>query len=45
VFTDASTDYSRGKCTDVKRHRNISGSGVVQPGGAVRATDIRISKD
>jgi hypothetical protein len=45
VFADSSTEYSRGKCTDMKRGRNISGSGVVQPNGTVKATDIRINKD
>jgi hypothetical protein len=45
VFTDSSTDYSRGKCTDVKRGRDISGSGQVQPNGSIKATRIRINKD
>ena len=45
VSTDSSTDYSHGKCTDIKRGRDVSGSGFVEPNGTVRATDIRIRKD
>jgi hypothetical protein len=45
VSTDPSTEYSHGKCTDIKRGRDVSGSGFVEPSGAVRATDIRIRKD
>jgi hypothetical protein len=45
VSADSSTDYSHGKCTDIKRDRDVSGSGFVEPNGVVRATDIRIGKD
>ena len=45
VFTDSSTEYSRGKCGDIKRERDVSGSGFVQPNGAIKATDLRINKD
>jgi hypothetical protein len=45
VVTDAATDYSRGKCKDLRRGKELRGSGVRQPNGTVRATDIRFSKD
>jgi len=45
VVTDASTDYAKGHCNDIRRDRDVSGSGFVQPNGAVKATDIRIRKD
>jgi all-beta uncharacterized protein len=45
VVTDSATDYSKGKCDDLRRGRDIRGSGVVQPNGTVKATDIRFSKD
>ena len=45
VVTDADTDYSRGKCNDLRRGRDIRGSGVRQSNGSVRATNIRFNKD
>jgi len=45
VVTDASTDYAKGHCNDIRRDRDVSGSGFVQPNGSVKATDIRIRKD
>jgi len=45
VFSDSSTAYSHGKCTDVKRGRDVKGWGMVQPNGSVRAIEIRIEKD
>jgi len=45
IVTDGETDYSKGKCSDLRRGRDIRGSGVRQPNGSVRATSIRIGKD
>ena len=45
VVTDSSTEYSRGKCSDLRRGKSIRGTGVVQPNGSVRATSIRFEKD
>jgi hypothetical protein len=45
VVTDSETDYSRGKCGDLRRGHDIRGSGVRQPNGSVRATSIRFEKD
>jgi len=45
VMTDSATDYSKGKCEDLRRGKDVRGSGVVQPNGSVRATSIRFEKD
>jgi len=45
VVTDEATDYSKGNCGDLRRGREIQGSGVMQPNGSVRATSIRFNKD
>lgn len=45
VVTNSETDYDKGKCDDLRRGREIRGSGVRQQNGSVRATSIRIGKD
>lgn len=45
VVTNNDTDYKKGKCDDLRRGREIRGSGVRQPSGSVRATSIRFDKD
>ena len=45
VVTDNETNYDKGKCGDLRRGRNIRGSGLMQSNGTVKATDIRFSKD
>ena len=45
VVADSETDYSKGKCSDLRRGRDIRGSGIRQPNGSVKATSIRIGKD
>jgi hypothetical protein len=45
VVTDSSTEYSRGNCKDLRRGKELRGTGVVQPNGSVRATSIRFMKD
>lgn len=45
VVTNSETDYKKGKCDDLRRGRDIRGSGVRQSNGSVRATSIRFEKD
>ena len=45
VVTNNDTDFKKGKCDDLRRGREIRGSGVRQPSGSVRATSIRFEKD
>jgi hypothetical protein len=45
VITDSETDYAKGKCGDLRRGKDIRGSGLMQSNGTVKATDIRFSKD
>jgi len=45
VVTDNATDYEKGKCDDLRRGREIRGSGLRQSNGTVKATDIRFNKD
>ena len=44
VVTDSSTDFHKSKCDDVKEGRSASGTGVVVPGGAIRATEFEAGK-
>ena len=45
VVTDRDTDYSRGNCGDLRRGQDVRGSGLRQPNGSIKATDIRFNKD
>ena len=45
VVANNDTDYKKGKCDDLRRGREIRGSGVRQSSGSVRATSIRFEKD
>ena len=44
IVLDKSTDYSRSDCGDLRRGRDVTGSGVTQPNGTIKATDIRVFK-
>jgi hypothetical protein len=44
VVTDRSTDYTKSNCSDVHRGRDVSGAGMTQPNGTIKATDLRVGK-
>jgi len=44
IVTDASTDFHKGKCGDLEEGTSVSGEGVLQSGGVVRATKIDVDK-
>ena len=44
IVTDRSTDYAKSKCTDLRRGRDVSGAGMRQSNGTIKATDIRVDK-
>jgi len=45
IVVDRSTDIKGGNCDDLRRGRDVEGSGLAQPNGAIKATDIRVRKD
>jgi hypothetical protein len=40
VVADNSTDFHKSKCSDIRNGRSVSGTGVVQTNGTVKATQI-----
>jgi hypothetical protein len=44
IVTDRTTDYTKSKCTDLRRGRDVSGAGMTQPNGTIKATDVRVGK-
>jgi hypothetical protein len=44
VVTDRSTDFKKSDCGDVRNGRGVSGSGVMQSNGTVRATKIEVDR-
>jgi hypothetical protein len=40
IVVDASTDFHKSKCGDLRNGRSASGQGVIQPNGTVKATQI-----
>jgi hypothetical protein len=42
IVTDRSTDYTKSKCSDLRRGRDVSGAGMTQPNGTIKATDLRV---
>jgi hypothetical protein len=44
VVADASTDFHKSKCSDLRNGRSASGEGVVQLLGVVKATRIEADK-
>jgi len=44
VVTDKSTDFKKSDCGDVRDGRGVSGHGVTQSNGTVRATKIEVDK-
>jgi hypothetical protein len=44
IVADASTDYKKSHCDDLRVGRSASGQGVVQPDGTVKATQIQADK-
>jgi hypothetical protein len=45
IVTDRSTDYTKSKCSDLRRGRDVSGAGMAQSNGTIKATDVRIQKE
>jgi hypothetical protein len=44
IVTDRSTGYKESECGDVRNGRDVSGSGVTQSNGTVRATKIAVDR-
>jgi hypothetical protein len=42
IVTDRSTDYTRSRCSDLHQGRYVSGAGMTQPNGTIKATDLRV---
>jgi hypothetical protein len=42
IVTDRSTDYTKSKCSDLRRGRDVSGAGMTQSNGTIKATDLRV---
>jgi hypothetical protein len=45
VQTDASTDFKKSDCGDVRDGRSASGEGTTQPDGSVKATRLQVKKN
>ncbi len=45
VVTDASTDFEKSDCSDLRPGREVKGKGLTQLIGTVRATEIEVKKD
>jgi hypothetical protein len=45
IAVDRSTDFKKSDCGDLRRGRDVEGSGTPQSDGTIRATDIRVRKD
>jgi Putative binding domain, N-terminal/Domain of unknown function (DUF5666) len=44
IVTDHSTDFTKSKCGDLRRGRDVSGAGVTQSNGTIKATDLRVER-
>jgi hypothetical protein len=44
VVTDSSTDYKKSDCGDLRRGSEVSGAGLTQPTGTIRATEVQVKK-
>ena len=43
IVVDRSTDFSKSKCSDLRRGRDVVGVGLTQPPNvSIKATDIRV---
>jgi hypothetical protein len=42
IVVDSSTDFKKSRCSDLRGGRTVSGSGLTQPNGTIKATDIRV---
>jgi hypothetical protein len=45
ITVDRATSFSKSNCDDLRRGRAVTGSGMTQPSGTIKATDIRVRKD
>jgi hypothetical protein len=43
IVVDRSTDFKKSKCDDLRRGRDVSGAGMTQPNGTIKATDLRVN--
>jgi len=44
VVADDSTDFHKSKCGDLRNGRTATGTGVLQPNGVIKATQIESDK-
>jgi hypothetical protein len=44
IVADDSTDF-KGKCGDLRNGRSVSGRGVLQLNGTIKATQLEVKKD
>jgi hypothetical protein len=42
IIVDRATDFKKSKCSDLRRGRDVSGSGMTQSNGTIKATEIRV---
>jgi hypothetical protein len=45
IVVDRSTDFKKSDCGDLRRGRDVEGTGTTQSNGTVKATEIRVRKD
>jgi hypothetical protein len=45
IVTDRSTEFKKSKCDDLRRGRTVSGEGLTQANGTIKATELRVRKD
>jgi hypothetical protein len=45
IDTDPSTDYKKSGCPDLRNGRSVSGEGMTQPDGTVKATQLQVKKE
>jgi hypothetical protein len=41
IVTDPATDYKKIKCGDLRPGSGVSGTGVTQTNGTIKATDVK----
>jgi hypothetical protein len=42
IVVDSSTEFKKSSCSDLRSGRSVSGSGLTQLNGSIKATDIRV---
>jgi outer membrane biosynthesis protein TonB len=45
ITADDATDFKNSDCSDLRNGRSVSGAGVTQPNGTIKATNIQVKKN